>query len=181
MIKINGYEDSSAFVEEYLQDKILKIEKNLNKMNLIEKNCFMDLFPEAFFDGKTQNIFFEDLLSKNLYDIFNKYPSVKKYFEIVFFASLDIKNICKNGSDNAEKLRNQYFNRFKKYCKCNELDYVIEEFKNTVNTSDDIESYICKYENNFVQFQKYINDTYVRGKTTNLNKKSYVFLDKITK
>ena len=53
-------------------------------MNLIEKNCFMDLFPEAFFDGKTQNIFFEDLLSKNLYDIFNKYPSVKKYFEIVF-------------------------------------------------------------------------------------------------
>ena len=29
MIKINGYEDSSAFVEEYLQDKILKIEKNL--------------------------------------------------------------------------------------------------------------------------------------------------------
>lgn len=47
MIKINGYEDSSAFVEEYLQDKILKIEKNLNKMNLIEKNCFMDLFPEC--------------------------------------------------------------------------------------------------------------------------------------
>lgn len=91
MIKINGYEDSSAFVEEYLQDKILKIEKNLNKMNLIEKNCFMDLFPEAFFDGKTQNIFFEDLLSKNLYDIFNKYPSVKKYFEIVFFASLEKK------------------------------------------------------------------------------------------
>ena len=179
MIKLTPYENRNHFVETYVQDKFVKIQKKYNKMEEKDKEYLKCLFPEAFSGNTLDKKFFSDLLSINLFDVIKKYASVKEYFEIAFFSSLDIRNICRDKSEKeAESIREGYYCRFKTECN-NFGKYIIPDYARKHIGIREIDKYICQSAENFDKFQNYIRKTVIEARRIRKSKIRYGILKDI--
>ena len=179
MIKLTAYDNREHFVERYIQDKFSKIQKKCNKMDVQRREYFKYLFPEAFTGNMLNKVFFSDLLSTNLYKVIEKYPSVKVYYEIVFFSSLDINNICRKLTmKQAANIREIYYNRFlKKSGSCG--GQIISDYKKYCLPTKDLNTYICKSSENFIEFQKFIKKNFIDKSQISKTRKRYGILKNI--
>lgn len=179
MIKLTPYENRNHFVETYVQDKFVKIQRRYNKMTEKDKEYLKCLFPEAFSGNMLDKKFFSDLLSLNLYEIIKKYACVKEYFEVAFFSSLDIRNICRDKSEKeAKSIREGYYCRFSTECKKFEK-YIIPDYARKHSAIREIDKYICQSEERFEDFQNYIRKTIIGETRVRKNKIKYGVLKKL--
>lgn len=173
MIKLTPYENRNHFVETYVQDKFVKIQRRYNKMTEKDKGYLKCLFPEAFSGNMLDKNFFSDLLSLNLYEFIKKYACVKEYFEVAFFSSLDIRNICRDKSEKeAKSIREVYYCRFRTECK-NFEKYIIPDYARKHRGIREIDKYICQSEERFDDFQNYIKKIIIEEPRVRKNKIRY--------
>ncbi len=103
MIRLNDY--SAAFITSYI-DKISKQVYDEASLNL---GFWQTNFPESF-STTLKKDFFDDILKIKLPDLFLKYPSVKNYFNTVFFSTLIWDRVKKEDEPRAErKLQREYY------------------------------------------------------------------------
>lgn len=178
MIKLKEYSNKNDFVINYVDDKLAKIEKKLDDKD----NTFFTLFPEAKRDKKLNKDFFIDLLSGKIFDVIQKYPSVKMYYKIAFISSLSIKEICKRKSfDEALEIRKKYIEEFLSNNGYNthNINDIIKDYAKDFILNQDIKVYIYQNEDNFIKFQKYIAKKVLNNKRLKKNRVRYGALYKI--
>lgn len=179
MIKLNAYSNSNNFVIKYITDKFNEIKKKIEILSSKEKKYLKYIFPEMFVGDELNSIFFADLLASNLFDFRKKYKSVNEYFEIVFFSSLDIKNICRDkNEEDSLCVRQEYFkNAWLSGSKLRKR--ILFDYQEQCVGIKDISKYICKNNKNFTAFQNYIFVNVIDMSRIRKDKLRYGILKKI--
>ena len=181
MIRLKEYSNKDKFIDNYIDNEYKKLKSRLDKNDI--KTQFNNLFPESKTeDGDLNKNFFVDLLSKNLFDVIDTYPSVKMYYKIAFLSSINIKDICiYHKDDQAKKCRKEYLDEFLENNGDNfqNIENIIKDYGKTLIFVIDTKTHIFESEENFVKFQKYIFNKVLSGNRIKRNRVRYGVLNKI--